>query len=243
LEENLESNGARRNRTRSVYIGIDSRQPLAYTVMRYSVESNASRPISVNGLFLHQLPISRVGATEFSYSRFLVPWLMDFEGFGLFCDEDQVMTGDVWELFSYCSKLDDPWDVAVMKNQPEYEWPSVMVFNNQNLKHMTPEYIEDKSNRFFDFAWAKHVAELPPEWNHFCGGARPKDAKLYHFSQGIPYWPETRGLDEDPVWFEAFENTMKAGKWIDFHKDTIHFMPVMERYLSSNYGLKLGRKN
>ena len=210
--------------------------------MRYSVESRASRPISVNGLFLHQLPISRQGATEFTYSRFLVPWLMDYEGLGLFCDEDMVVTGDVHELFRYCVKrLDEPWDVAFVHHEHLYERPSVMVFNNQNLQHLTPEFVEDKSNRMFDFAWAKNAGDLPREWNHLCGIDSPReDAKLYHFTQGIPYWKETRGLPEDHFWFEAFEGMVKSHEWIDFHKDTIHFKPVMRRYLKG-YGLNIGQ--
>jgi hypothetical protein len=188
--------------------------------MRYSIESRASRPISVNGLFLHQLPISRQGATEFTFSRFLVPWLCDYEGLGAFFDEDMVMTGDVHELFSYCTKrLDEPWDVAVVTNPAHlYERPSAMVFNNKNLTHLTPEFVEDKSNRMFDFAWAQNIASLPHEWNHLCGidNAR-EDAKLYHFTQGIPYWKETRGLSEDHFWFEAFEGMVKSEEWINFH--------------------------
>ena len=211
--------------------------------MRYSIESRASRPVSVNGLFLDQLPISRVGATDFTYTRFLVPWLMDYQGVGIFCDEDMCVTGDIHELFMYCAKrLDEPWDVAVVKHpNHRYEWPSVMAFNNANLKHLTPEYVEDKTNRMFDFAWAKQVANLPSEWNHLCGMDPATDAaKLYHFSQGIPFWKETRGLPEDHHWFEAFETMTKSQDWIDFHKDTIHFKPVLRRYLKQ-YGLNLGQ--
>lgn len=210
--------------------------------MRYSIESRASRPVSVNGLFLSQLPISRTGATEFTYSRFLVPWLMDYQGIGIFCDEDMVVTGDIHELFTYCAKrLEEPWDVAVVKNQQHrYEWPSVMAFNNKNLTHLTPEYLEDKTHRMFDFSWAQNVADLPAEWNHLCGMDEPKEAKLYHFSQGIPFWKETRGLPEDPVWFNAFESMTKSDEWIKFHKDTIHYKPVMRRFLKA-YGLNLGQ--
>jgi hypothetical protein len=208
--------------------------------MRYSVEHNASKPISVNGLFLHQLPITRQRATEFTFSRFLVPWLMDFEGLGLFCDEDMVVTGDVWELFSYCSKIDGKWDVAMMTNQPDFEWPSVMMFNNRNLKHITPEYVEDEANRFFDFKWTSpdRIASLPEVWNHGCGMTEPKEAKLYHYSQGIPYWTECRGLPEDDKWFEGMENMTRSVRWIDLHKNTRHFRAVMGRFLAQ-YGIKI----
>ena len=232
----MSANGLERKR--SVYIGHDPRQPLAYNVMRYSVESHASAPVAVSGLFLHQLPISRVGATEFTYSRFLVPWLMDFKGIGLFFDEDQVMEGDVWELFAYCSKLGD-WDIAVMQDQPRFEWSSAIAFNCAKLTHVTPEFIEDPANGMFDLEWAKKIESLPKEWNHGCGMTEPKAAKLYHWSQGIPYWKETRGLEEDPIWFQAFESMVKSGEWMDFHHNTIHFQPVMRRFLR-RYGLNLG---
>ena len=237
----MSSNGHADSRRREVFIGHDKRQALAYSVMRYSVESRASQPIAVRGLFIDQLPISRVGATAFTYSRFLVPWLMDYSGFGLFCDEDQVMTANVHELFLCCKKFEEPWEVAFVDHEQQYERPSVMVFNNKNLKHLTPEFIQDKNNRMFDFAWAEHIKFLPKEWNHLVAMDPPRDdAKLYHFTAGIPYWKETRGMPEDHHWFEAFEAMVHSGEWIDFHRDTVHFKPVMRRFLKP-YGLNIGQ--
>ena len=207
--------------------------------MRYSVESNASKPISVNGLFLDQLPITRQGATEFTFSRFLVPYLMDFEGIGVFFDEDQVCVGDVWELFRFCSHIRDEWDVAVVKDQPQFEWPSVMAFNCANLTHMTPDFVEDEANTLFDFAWTTNdrISDLPGVWNHCVGYQAPKEAKLYHYTQGVPFWPECRGLPEDQYWFEGYENMVRSVDWIELHHGTKHFMPVMKR-MFARYGIK-----
>jgi hypothetical protein len=205
--------------------------------MRYSVEVNASRPIAVRGLILDQLPISRQGATEFTFSRFLVPWLMEYEGIGLFCDEDMVVTGDIWELFRFAGQIEGPWDVAVMQDQERFEWPSVMLFNNKNLTHLTPEFVDSEVNALFDFSWAKHIAELPSEWNHCCGLMEPKEAKLYHWTQGIPWWTECRGLPEDDIWWDAYQKMNHSVQWIDLHAGTKHFPKVMERFLSG-YGLR-----
>ena len=234
----MSENGHRRRR--EVWIGHDHRQPLSYNVMRYSVESNASKPVPVNGLFINQLPMSRQGATEFTFSRFLVPYLMDYEGIGIFCDEDQAVTGDIWELFAYASKLKD-WDVAVMKDQERFEWPSVMIFNNANCTTLTPEFVDDEENTLFDFAWTKEerIESFPEIWNHCCGMKPPReDAKLYHWTQGIPYWTECRGLREDEIWFQAYQTMLKSVEWIELHHDTWHFKPVMARFLA-NYGLKI----
>lgn len=164
---------------------------------------------------------------------------MDYEGIGIFCDEDMVVTGDIWELFSHCSKLPEPWDCAVVKSLPRFEWPSVIAFNNKRLTHLTTEYVDDPDNDLFSFEWAQHVAELPEEWNHCCGIQTPKEAKLYHWTQGIPYWLETRGLPEDGIWFKAFEEMVKTEDWVTFHRNTVHFKPVMKRFLEK-YGLKMG---
>src|SRR5512139_3916563 len=110
---------------KQVWIGHDPRQPLSYNVMRYSVERHASKPISVNGLMLKQLPMKRQGATEFSFSRFLVPHLSEFVGYSMFADEDMVVRGDVHELFEHISQ-DEQHDVWVVKDQERFEWPSVM---------------------------------------------------------------------------------------------------------------------
>jgi hypothetical protein len=221
---------------RQVFIGYDPRQPLSYNVMRHSIERHASRPIAITALILDQLPITRQGATEFTYSRFLVPYLSGFQGYSIFADEDMVVVGDIHEVFDH---LDGDADVWVMKGQESYEWASVMVFNNARLSHMTPEYVDDKSNGLFDYAWAETIGELPAEWNHCVGYAEPKEAKLYHYTQGIPYWPECRGLPEDRYWFEEYEAMMKSVKWIDLHRNTKHYKPVITRMMRQ-YGVKIG---
>ena len=71
-----------------VFIGYDPRQPIAYNVAQYSVVKNASQPVSVTPLILSQLPITRRGLTEFTFSRFLVPWLTGFKGKSMFMDQD-----------------------------------------------------------------------------------------------------------------------------------------------------------
>lgn len=165
---------------------------------------------------------------------------MDYEGIGIFCDEDMVVTGDIWELFAYVSKLDE-WDVAVMKEQPKFEWSSVMVFNNKNCTNLTPEFIDNEVNKVLDMSWAANVAGIPSVWNHCVGYMEPKEAKLYHYTQGIPFWPEVRGLPEDEHWYEAFDSMKKSVDWIDLHAGTKHFAPVMARFLSQ-YGVEITRQ-
>lgn len=211
--------------------------------MRYSIERHAAADIVVRGLFLDKLPITRQGATEFTYSRFLVPYLSGFQGFSIFTDEDQVVVDDIGQLFAYCEadtlshgERDIP-AVWVMKKQPRFEWPSVMVFNNSACRMLTPEFVEDPANQLFDFAWAREVGEIPSEWNHYVGEHDNKAAKLYHYSRGIPYWEECRGYPEDEHWYEAYRAMCKSVDWIDLHANTRHFEPTLKRHLRQKYGV------
>jgi hypothetical protein len=185
------------------------------------------------------LPITRQGATEFTYSRFLVPYLSNFEGYSVFMDEDMIAKGDVYELLEH---VNEDQSVFVMSEQPKFEWPSFMVFNNAKCRVLTPEYVQDEKNVLFDFAWAEGIGTLPAEWNHAVGISESReDAKLYHYTQGIPYWPECRGLLEDRFWLEEYKAMLESCDWIDLHRNTRHFQPVMARYLRQ-YGFNLERK-
>ncbi len=81
-----------------IFIGYDPRQAVAYNVLQYSLLSRSSRPLSITPLVLETLPIGRQGLTPFTYSRFLVPWLCNYEGWGLFLDLDMLALGDISEV-------------------------------------------------------------------------------------------------------------------------------------------------
>jgi hypothetical protein len=114
-----------------------------------------------------------------------------------------------------------------------------MVFNCERCTALTPEYVENPQNKLFDFAWANRVGSFPSEWNHAVGISKSReDAKLYHFTQGIPFWPECRGLPEDKFWDQEHEQMNKSVQWIELHGKTVHFGSVIKRMLS-RYGVKL----
>ena len=68
-----------------VFIGYDSREQVAFQVLCYSIWKYASGPVTIAPVKLDQLPMKRTDtelcSTEFSYSRFLVPWMCNYEGF------------------------------------------------------------------------------------------------------------------------------------------------------------------
>jgi hypothetical protein len=202
-----------------VFIGRDPRQPIAYNVLADSIIRHASKPVSITALSLKTLPIKRRGLTEFTFSRFLPPWLCGYEGRALFLDADMVVTGDVAEL----DEMELTAPVHVMQDQARFEWASAMLFDCSKCGVLTPEYVNDARNTLLDLAWADSVGALPREWNHCCGYAEPRtDAKLYHFTKGIPIWRETRGNVEDAVFHEAYKHMLHSVSHAELMGNSVH---------------------
>jgi hypothetical protein len=166
--------------------------------------------------------------TDFTYSRFLVPWLCGYRGQALFLDSDMVVTGNVAELFFKFQA-----DIALMMEQAEFEWASAIVFNCERCRILTPKFIDTRTNILFDMHWTKTIAALPQEWNHCVGYAKPGVAKLYHYTQGIPIWPETRGVEDAP-YIAAAKAMLHTVSWSELMGNSVHAQHVRDRLKWSN---------
>lgn len=210
-----------------VFIGSDPRQPVAVQVLTRSIIDRSSKPVSITSLVLKQLPIKRVGLTEFTYSRYLCPFLSHYEGWSLFLDADMLVLDDIQKLFDLA---DEKYAVMVVKNpRLRFEWPSLMLFNNAKCKKLTPEWIDGQSMPQ-GFEWADEVGSLPPVWNHCVGYDQPRhDAKLVHFTQGIPCFDEVRGCEYWDQWNRELAKCNSTVSWSDIMGRSVHAKPVLER--------------
>lgn len=211
-----------------IFIGVDPRQPVGFSVLASSLYRHSSLPVSITPLVLRQLPLKRRGLTEFTYSRFLVPYLCGYRGSALFLDADMVVRGDIAELFYL---LDTKGSVQVNKAQPEFEWASAMLFNCANCEMLTQAYIEDPKNALFDMAWADHgVGEFPKEWNHCVRYAEPNPgAKLFHYTEGLPCWNETKGAPEDAHWEREHKVMNSTVRWQELMGNSVHAERTLKR--------------
>lgn len=203
-----------------VFIGWDSRFTEPAEVLAYSIRKQASVPVLVDYLRLDELQAQRgfgrawdpKQTTEFTYTRFLVPWLCNYEGTALFLDNDMLCLGDVAELASLpmsdyalrCVKHDhQPVDGtlkmngAVQTSYPRKNWSSMMLFNCDRLRLWSKEVVEAQTgaylHRFQDIP-DDLIGELPAGWNALdsCGPS----TKLVHWTSGMvwnyPDWKERR---------------------------------------------------
>ena len=190
-----------------VFVGHEPRVAIQTNVCMSSIYEHASAPVSITPLVLRQLPIKRRGLTEFSFARFLVPWLCGFEGWALFMDSDMIVRGDVAELFA----LADPqFAVQVCGIKPDFERAAVMLFNcghDQN-RCLTPEAIETTNTPLHLLGWAydENIGFLPANWGHAVGYARPRPLEqisLCHYTAGVPVWPQTADCEHAEAWHAA----------------------------------------
>ena len=165
-------------------------------------------------------PNDPLSSTEFSFSRFLTPYLSGYEGWSVFMDCDMLVTTDINELFSYA---DDRYALRVVQHdyvpksdtkffnqtQSKYRrknWSSVMLFNNARCKALTPDVVNSETGLFLhQFVWLEdeEIGELPVEWN-FLVGEYEKPAqtpKLIHYTLGGPYIEGYQDCDYADLWF------------------------------------------
>ena len=209
-----------------VFIGYDPRQPCAYQVCAQSVWEHASKPVEIVRLDLRNLPITRRGLTEFTYSRFLVPHLSGFRGQSLFLDSDILVRGDVCKL-EECEDYSEP--VHIVRGERKFEWASVMLFNNALCRHVTAEFIENPANGLYDWRWCPAPGPLPKEYNHLVGYDAPNpDAKIVHYTMGIPIWNETKDCEFAEEWRDTFRRMNSSVSFNELMGRSVH-VPHLEK--------------
>jgi len=215
------------------FIGYDSKEDIAYRVCKQSLIKNSSIKINVLSLKLHEL-ISKgcykrykrdpLASTEFTYSRFLVPYLMGFKGWAVFCDCDFLFLEDVSKLFKtlsndkavYCVQHDyKPKEKLKMDGQqqtlyPRKNWSSFIVFNcaHPSNRKLNVETVNSESGSYLhQFKWLKdnEIGAIDERWNWLEGWTSNYNNKkpfAIHYTRGGP-------------WFEEWQHVEFAKEWVN----------------------------
>ncbi|MGD1805101.1 glycosyltransferase [Dapis sp. BLCC M126] len=219
----------------NVYIGYDYREAVAFSVLAHSINFRASQPVSIAPLMLSQLQgvFTRerhpLQSTDFSFSRFLTPYLSEYRGWSIFMDCDMVMLDDITKLWDL---RDDRYAVMVVKHDyeakhkekflgepqtpyPKKNWSSMILFNNEKCRALTPEYVNTASGlELHQFKWLESdelIGELPPTWNHLVGECEPNpDASLVHHTLGGPYFEELKDCEFSDEWRTELEGMLNC---------------------------------
>ncbi len=203
-----------------IFIGTDKRQLIAYNVLRSSLEHHASAPLDIQPLNIDFIPMKRRGLTDFSFTRYMVPYLCGYQGHALFMDADMLCLDDIYKLEAICSPQN--CNVAVVKNPRRFEWSSLMYFDCFSCHDLTPELIEKGTP--MDFRWANFgVGDIPTEYNHLVSYDAPNpNAKIVHFSCGIPVWKETANSEHADKWIAEYKRMNSSVSFEELMGRSVH---------------------
>ncbi|KQJ97392.1 protein CDI [Brachypodium distachyon] len=173
-----------------VFVGYDPREHEAYEVCRRSLLRHATVPLDVRPV--RQPDLRAAGlywrargpteSTEFSFTRFLTPYLAGYRGWALFVDCDFLYLADVAELLASAvpASADDPaaaadrlavvcvkheyapaeatkMDGAIQTVYPRKNWSSMVLYNcahPKNVAALTPEAVSTQTGAFLHrFSW------------------------------------------------------------------------------------------
>ena len=222
-----------------VFVGFDPNETVAFHVLNHSIQARASAPVAVIPIMLSQLKgvfnreRNPLQSTEFSFSRFLVPYMSNYEGWSVFMDCDMLVLDDICKLFDL---KDDRYAVQVIKHdhrpqedvkflgaaQTKYEkknWSSVILFNNAKCKALTPDFVNTATGlELHQFKWLDsddQIGDLPGGWNHLVGydPVLPvEQIQNLHYTEGGPYFDEYVDTDYADVWFQEKDAMLKASQ-------------------------------
>jgi len=197
-----------------IFIGYDPREAIAYHVCTNSIIRHSSQPVALSPLALNILKGYNEkhtdGSNHFIYSRFLVPHLMNYQGWAIFIDGDMILRDDIEQLWAL---RDDSKAVMVVKHDyktrmpvkylgsknedyPRKNWSSVILWNCGHPANagVTPEFVQNSTGaQVHRFTWLDDslVGELPNEWNWLDVEYEWNPlAKLIHYTLGSPCFHE-----------------------------------------------------
>lgn len=225
-----------------VFVGYDPHERVAVNVLMDSLYQHSSMPLALTPIVMGQLKEvfkrerNPNQSTEFSFTRFLVPYLMDYAGWAIFMDCDMLCRGDIADLWGL---RNDQFALMCVKHhhepieqvkflgavQTRYEkknWSSLMLYNCARCRALTPDYVNTATGlQLHRFEWLSEdeIGDLPKDrWNHLIDVQSATDVPveqggpaLVHWTLGGPWFREYRlgGGVLAAEWFAARDEAFR----------------------------------
>jgi lipopolysaccharide biosynthesis glycosyltransferase len=215
-----------------IFVGYDSREQIAYDVCEYSIKKHNKNveviPLKQDKLRdqgLYWRDVDPLSSTEFTFTRFLVPHLCNYEGWAIFVDCDFLFECSIDEIVAHA---DDRYAVMVVKHDytppegdkmdgkrqlpyPRKNWSSMILWNceHPNNKKLTPEKINTETGQFLHrFTWLKDemIGGLSHVYNWLVNHYHePQDGKpkAIHYTEGGPWFDNYKHCEYGYHWEKA----------------------------------------
>lgn len=222
-----------------VFVGYDTREDIAYQVCKHSIVSKQPeadvRPLKQQELRdagWYTRSVDKLASTEFTFTRFLIPELTNFNGWALFMDSDMILTTDIQELFDqaddkyavmcvqhdYTPKEGTKMDGQVQTVYPRKNWSSVVLWNcgHPSNKIVTTDLVNNESTTgkyLHRFSWLKdeEIGQLDHTWNYLVGVYHDiEQPKLIHYTEGGPWFENYRDCEFHQLWKDELQDMMNG---------------------------------
>lgn len=200
------------NSSLKVYVGYDDRLSVPFDVCVSSIRRRSN--VEVVKLDKSLIPEYRrerdpLQSTDFTYTRFLVPYLNGYSGMALFVDCDFVFTVSPTEVLreadslakavsvvqhpDYAPKTDVKMDGKHQASYRRKNWSSFMLFDCGHPAHkaLTPDLVNNASGSYlhqFKWLYDGDIGSLPLDWNCLDGYYHLSDPKAIHYTDGGPWF-------------------------------------------------------
>ena len=215
-------------------VGYDARETIAYHVFCQSVIDKTTLPVSFLPLVEQSLADYKEthedGSNRFTYTRFLTPFLMNFEGWAIFADGDMVCKSDIAELWkqrdaskavqvikhNYLTKSGTKYLNNKNENYPRKNWSSIILWNCGHIKNrcLTPNFVSSMDGSFLHrLKWLEDdlIGELNKFWNWLAVEYDDNpQANLIHYTLGTPCFNDYRDCSSSEYWHHAFAKTLQG---------------------------------
>ena len=224
----------------NIYVGYDSKEDIAYRVCKYSILKRSKSNIKITSLKLYELvaknlykrDIDPLASTEFTYSRFLVPFLNNYHGWAIFCDCDFIFFEDISNILIdidkskavYCVQHDyTPKEKHKMDGQkqtiyPRKNWSSFILFNcsHPSNKKLNLDLVNSETGSFLhQFKWLEdnEIGSLDERWNWLEGWTSNHNNKkpfAVHYTRGGPWFEEWQDVEFANEWVRERDDYLKS---------------------------------
>lgn len=212
-----------------IYVGYDPNQDIAYKVCERSIYMHNTGSISVKKINSdtitgYERKYDPLASTPFTYARFYIPYINDYQGASIFCDGDFLFLDNVqnlWNLFDsryavqvvkhdYTPTSTIKMDNKIQTIYPKKNWSSLIIWNNEHPKNkqLNLNVLNNASGSFLhQFQWLEEseIGELSHEWNWLVGWYKETNQflspKALHFTEGGP-WLKHSNDSYDRVWLD-----------------------------------------
>jgi len=149
-----------------IFVGTEIKAKIALDVLSHSIKRNTNSDVTIIPMIgpEWEVPKGLYQGTGFSLRRFMIPHFCDYEGHAIYMDADQLVFGDVSELWGYADKLTDEAVACTYQPDKSSKEPcpqsSVMVIDCSKV-NWNPVDLWDILRRGHSYSGFMHLDFMP----------------------------------------------------------------------------------